>query len=123
MEDKLKEILTGTKAYDFIPDPQEMLEQKGDVYFTMGLSINADPNKVRDAIMREIDTIGFCNYIGAASVLVGRTDPDTCEQYFNWRLQYKPSAKGATKEGYIELQPALIPIDLEDLVQSIELKV
>src|SRR3989338_5191345 len=98
MGDKLEDIFVGaeTKTYNFIPDPQEMLDQKGDIHFTMSLTRNADPNLVRDAIRRETDTIGFCNYISTASVLVCRTDIDTCEQYFNWRLRYKPEAKEGT---------------------------
>ncbi|MEK6809622.1 MAG: hypothetical protein AABY40_03035 [Nanoarchaeota archaeon] len=112
--------------YQFTPDTQAILDQKGDVEFLIGLYRDADPNTARSKLESLTTEIGYANYIHAARALVCVTNQAAYETIFQAVLERCPAEKRRidvkyTNAGYRELKSATIPSELCDLVYAIHL--
>ena len=126
---KLTELLGNTpesKMYTFKVDPDEVLQQKGDVVFIMGLNENVDPNAVKSTLEEMSADVGYATYMKNIRRLVCVTNQATYERAFQTQLELdriKKSQAGYTPEGYRELKAATIPSELNDKVYVVYLNI
>ncbi len=70
----------------FEVDNKEVLGQKGDFYFVVGIFEKVDPNKVRTALDKISQNIGYATYMSNLNVLVCVTDDATWKNKFNGKV-------------------------------------
>lgn len=112
------------KTHEFNVDSQEVWEEKGDVFFVMGLGEQADPNDVKSRLEKMSANVGYVTYMKHINILICVTDRATYEGTFQTQLvldRIKKGQVGYTPEGYRELKPATIPTELSDRVYAIHL--
>ena len=128
---KLTELLGNTpesKRYTFKVDPDEVLQQKGDVVFIMGLNKNVDPNAVKLTLEEMSADVGYATYMENLRILVCVTNQATYERAFQTQLELDQIKKGQTgagytPEGYRELKAATVPKELSDKVYGVHLNI
>ena len=126
---KLTKLLGNTpesKRYTFKVDPDEVLQQKGDVVFIMGLNKNVDPNAVKSTLEEMSADVGYATYMEHIRILVCVTNQATYEGAFQTQLELdriKKGQAGYTPEGYHELKAATVPKELSDTVYRVHLNI
>ena len=109
--------------YEFTPDSDKVLEQKGDVYFNLVLQDipPIHPTDARREINKITNEIGFMQYNWVGKYICCRTDKDSFESLFQVELEFNPKRKGNmgyTQQGYRALGTANVRDELSDVIKS-----
>ena len=72
--------------YEFTVDSKEVLAQKGDFSFVVGVEKGVDPNQVRTALDQISPNIGYATYMSMLNNLVCVTDQKTWAEQFGGKI-------------------------------------
>ena len=72
--------------YEFTVDDREVLAQKGDFSFVVGITKGVDPNNVRTALDQISPNIGYATYLSMLNNLVCVTDQKTWAEQFGGKI-------------------------------------
>ncbi|MDO8510734.1 MAG: hypothetical protein Q7S55_01060 [Nanoarchaeota archaeon] len=72
--------------YEFTVDSKEVLAQKGDFSFVVGITKGVDPNQVRSALDQISPNIGYATYMRVLNNLGCVTDQKTWAEQFGGKI-------------------------------------